>query len=175
MARPTQISKKKQQSIITLKVSSSAVAKTIKHYDETGSSGRPRVTSAAEDIGVNCTSDCSPNKCFTEFNRHISTSIVQRRLRESGLHGGIAAKKPLLKDTKKKRRAWAKKHAQWTLDWWKSVLWSDESKLEIFGSNCRVFVRRRVGERMISVRVVPTVKHGGGGLMVYCFSGEEKK
>jgi hypothetical protein len=34
---------------------------------------------------------------------------VQRR----GLHGKIAAKKPLLKDTnKKKRLAWAKKHEQ---------------------------------------------------------------
>ena len=44
-------------------------------------------------------------------NRHISTSIVQRRLYESGLHGRIAAKKTLLKDTNnKKRLAWAKKH-----------------------------------------------------------------
>ena len=41
----------------------------------------------------------------------ISTSTVQRRLSESGLHGRIAAKKPVLKDTKnKKRLAWAKKH-----------------------------------------------------------------
>jgi transposase len=57
------------------KVSSGAVAKTIKRYDETGShedrhrKGRPRVTSATEDtfIRVNSTSDCRPNKCFTEF------------------------------------------------------------------------------------------------------------
>jgi hypothetical protein len=33
-----------------------------------------------------------------------STSTVQRRLRESGLHGQIAAKKLLPKDTKKKKR-----------------------------------------------------------------------
>jgi hypothetical protein len=53
----------------TLKGSSSAVAKTIKCYDETGPhedrhrKGRPRVTSDAEDkfIRVNCTLDCSPN------------------------------------------------------------------------------------------------------------------
>ena len=59
----------------TLKVSSSAVTKTIKLYDETGShedhhwKGRPRVTSAAEDtfVRVSITSDCSPNKCFTEL------------------------------------------------------------------------------------------------------------
>ena len=37
--------------------------------------------------------------------------------------------------SKKKRLAWAKKHEQWTLDRWESVLWSDESKFEIFGSS----------------------------------------
>ena len=67
------------------------------------------------------------------------TSTVQRRLRESGLHGRIAAKNQPLKDTnKKKPLAWAKKHEQCILDWWKSVLWSDESKFEIFCSNRRV-------------------------------------
>jgi transposase len=70
MARTAQRSKEKQKSIITLRhegqsirnisrilnVSSSAIAKTIKCYDETGShedhhrKGRPRVTSAAEDV-----------------------------------------------------------------------------------------------------------------------------
>ena len=95
------------------------------------------------------------------------TSTVQRRLCESGLHGLIAAKKSLLKETnKKKRLAWAKKHEQCTLDLWNYVLWSDESKFAIFGSNRRVFVRCKVGERMISACVVPTVKHGRDGVMV---------
>ena len=68
------------------------------------------------------------------------------------------------------RLAWAKKHELRTLDWWKSVLWS-ESKFEIFGSNRRVFVISRVGERMISACVVPTEKHGG--VMVRgCFAGD---
>ena len=64
-------------------------------------------------------------------NRLISTSTLQRRLCESDLHVRVAAKKPLLKDNNnKKRLAWANKHEQWTLDQWKSVLWSDE--FEIF-------------------------------------------
>ena len=43
-----------------------------------------------------------------------------------------------------------------------------ESKFEIFGSN-RVFV----GEWMISACVVPTVKHGGGGVTAWgCFAGD---
>jgi transposase len=88
MARTAQINKEKQQSIITLKhegqsiqnisrtlkVSSSSIAKTIKHYDDTGShedrhrNGRSRVTSAAEDKFIRVTSlrNCSPNKCSTQ-------------------------------------------------------------------------------------------------------------
>ena len=92
----------------------------MKLAQRTAKSKEYRVTSAAEDnklIRVTSLRNCSPNKCFTEFNRHISTSAVQRRLRESDLHGRIVTKKPLLKDTnKKKRLAWAKKHEQWTLD-----------------------------------------------------------
>jgi hypothetical protein len=42
------------------------------------------------------------NASQSSSNRHISTSTVQRRMCESGLHGRIAAKKPLLKDTNKK-------------------------------------------------------------------------
>ena len=54
-----------------------------------------------------------------------------------------------------------------TLDKWKSVLWSDESKFELFGSTHRVFVQCRKGERMVSTRLVPNVKHGGGGVMMW--------
>ena len=65
------------------------------------------------------------NASQSSSNIHISTSTVQRRLRESGIHGQNAAKNPLLKDTSKKRRlAWANKHKQWTLDRWKCILWS---------------------------------------------------
>ena len=44
------------------------------------------------------------NASLISSNRQISTSAVQRRLFESGLHGRITAKKPLLKDTNKKKR-----------------------------------------------------------------------
>ena len=54
------------------------------------------------------------------------------------------------------------KHRQWTTENWKKVLWTDESKFEIFSSSRRVFVHRQVGERMVPQSVTPTVKHGGG-------------
>jgi hypothetical protein len=54
------------------------------------------------------------NASQSSSNRHIATSTV---------HGQIAAKKPILKDTNnKKTPAWNKKHEQCTLDQWKYVL-----------------------------------------------------
>ncbi|KAF0046089.1 hypothetical protein F2P81_002618 [Scophthalmus maximus] len=175
----------------TLKVSPSAVAKTIKRYKETCShedrprKGRPRVISAAEDKFIRVTSlrnrrltaaqiRDQVNATQSSSSRHISRTTVKRRLCESDLHGRIAARKPLLRTgNKQKRLVWAKEHKEWTLDQWKSLLWSDESKFEIFGSNHCVFVRRRKGERMDSTCLVPTVKHGGGGVMVWgCFAGD---
>ena len=144
-----------------INISSSAVAKTIKSYDETGChedrhrNGRPRVTSPAEDklIWVTSLRNSSPNKCFRVQVTDTSQHQLFRGDCESGLHGLIVANKPPLKDTNKKRLAWVKKHDKSTLDGWKFVLWSDESKFDIFDSNRHVFVRRGVGERMISACV----------------------
>ncbi|KAL6467397.1 hypothetical protein MHYP_G00252010 [Metynnis hypsauchen] len=146
--------------------------------------GRPRVT-VSQDKFIRVTSLRNRkltaaqirdhlNATQSSSSRPISRTTVKRRLRKSGLHGQIAARKPLLRrGNKQKRFVWAKKHKEWTLDQWKSVLWSDESKFEIFGSNRRVFVRRRKGERMDSTCLVPTVKHGGGAVMVWgCFAGD---
>ena len=59
----------------------SAVAKTFKRYDETGSSEdhhrkRPRVTYAEEDKFIRVTSlrNYSPNKCFIEFKKNFNFS-----------------------------------------------------------------------------------------------------
>lgn len=48
------------------------------------------------------------------------------------------------------------------------MLWSDESKFEIFGSTHRVFVWHRKGEHMVSPCMVPTVEHVPWG----CFAGD---
>ena len=80
--------------------------------------------------------------------RHISTFTVQRRLSESGLHGRIAAKKP---GTGRRR----------------VVLRPRNTKVQI--SDCWFHppcLRNRKGEQMVSTFVVPTMKHGGGGVMV---------
>ena len=90
---------------------------------------------------------------------------------EAGLGGRIAAGKPLLWAQNKKRRLqWAKQHEQFTVDDWKHVIWTNKSKFLIFGSKRRVYVQRKVGEWLMKQCLVPTVKHGGGSVMVWgCF------
>ena len=85
----------------TLKVSSSAVTKTIKRYVDRHRKGRLRVTSAAEDkfIRVNCTSDRSQNKCFRVQVTNISTSTIQRTLHEIRPSWSNSCKEPTIKRT----------------------------------------------------------------------------
>ena len=57
------------------------------------------------------------------------------------------------------------------MDYWNHVLWSDEMKINLFGSNGFKHVWRRPGEEYKDKCVMPTVKHGGGNVMVWgCMS-----
>ncbi|CAK9814356.1 Transposable element Tc1 transposase [Anthophora quadrimaculata] len=166
-------------------VSKSCVSYSIKKYGATGicssvkRTGRPRKTTQAEDRHIITISKRNRRDTATEIaaevnksrEETISVSTIKRRLKEGGLRGCVAVKKPLLrKQNKKKRLQWAKCHKNWTLEDWKKVLWSDESKFEVFGSKRRVFVRRKVAEILNDNCVVPTVKHGGRSVMVWgCF------
>ncbi|GFU18434.1 transposable element Tcb2 transposase [Trichonephila clavipes] len=62
----------------------------------------------------------------------------------------------------KHRLQWCRAHRHWTVDMWKTVLWRDESRFTVWQSD---------GERFFSDCIVPTVKLGGGSIMVWgCFS-----
>lgn len=101
-------------------------------------------------------------------SKKVSRSTISRRLKENGLIGRVAVRKPLLrKQNIKKRLKFALEHRSWTVDDWKKVLWTDESKYEIFGTKRKMYVRRRVGERYLPECIQSTVKHGGGNIMVW--------
>uniref|UniRef100_A0A8C4SRG5 Uncharacterized protein n=1 Tax=Erpetoichthys calabaricus TaxID=27687 RepID=A0A8C4SRG5_ERPCA len=53
----------------------------------------------------------------------------------------------------------------------KEILWSDETKIELFGVNARRHVWRKPGTAHHQANTIPTVKHGGGSIMLWgCFS-----
>uniref|UniRef100_A0A8C9ZJ07 Transposase n=1 Tax=Sander lucioperca TaxID=283035 RepID=A0A8C9ZJ07_SANLU len=54
---------------------------------------------------------------------------------------------------------------------WKKVLWSDETKITLFGNNAKRYVWRKSNTAHHPEHTIPTVKHGGGSIMVWaCFS-----
>ncbi len=57
------------------------------------------------------------------------------------------------------------------MDYWNHVLWSDETKINVFSSDGVKRVWQQPGEEYKDKCVLPTVKHGGGGVMVWgCMS-----
>ena len=100
--------------------------------------------------------------------KEVSTSTVRRRLCKADLYGRIEIQKPLLRkqdNVKKFQRV--KVHKDWTIEQWNKFLWTEKFKFEIFGSNRRVYARWIVGERASTHCIKPTVKLGGGSVMVW--------
>lgn len=98
----------------------------------------------------------------------VSLSSVRRVLQNNHMNGRVACKKPLLRKANIcKRLAFARKHLNWTDEQWSRVLFTDETKVEVFGTHRRTFVRRKAGERFSNDCVVSTVKFGGGSVMCW--------
>lgn len=108
----------------------------------------------------------------TELNITISESTIRRRAHEIGLYGRIARKKPYVnKVNRQKRLEYARTYREMPLGYWNRVIWSDETKFNLFGSDGKVMVWRTPKEELDPKCTVPTVKHGGGSVMCWgCFS-----
>ncbi len=72
---------------------------------------------------------------------------------------------------KKARKLFAEDKQTKDMDYWNHVLWSDETKINLFGSYGVKRVWWQPGEEYKDKCVLPTVKHGGGSVMVWgCMS-----
>uniref|UniRef100_A0A3B3DUX1 Uncharacterized protein n=1 Tax=Oryzias melastigma TaxID=30732 RepID=A0A3B3DUX1_ORYME len=98
----------------------------------------------------------------------VSDRTIRRCLSQSGLHG----RTPLLKRNHKKARLeFAKMHVDKSQSFWENVLWTDETKLELFDKAHQLYVHRLKNQAYEEKNIVPTVKHGGGSGMFWgCFA-----
>ncbi len=63
----------------------------------------------------------------------ISRGIIRRTLQRNGMHGCRPRKKLLLKPRHKKAHLeFARAHADKDEEYWDSILWSDETKINVF-------------------------------------------
>lgn len=103
---------------------------------------------------------------------NISDRTVRRRLRGAGFKNSFAQRRPLIRKANKiKRLEFAKKYVNKPISFWKKVIWSDESKFDLFGHKRRPRVWCKPGERLLEKNVQKTMKHGGGSILVWgCFA-----
>ncbi|CAI9544894.1 unnamed protein product, partial [Staurois parvus] len=160
------------------------VAKTIQWFNRTGSTqnrprhGQPKKLSAHAQrhihrlsLGNRCMSAAS---IAAEVERvggqPVSAQTICRTLHQICLHGCHPRRKSLLQMLHKKaRKQFAKDKQTKDMDYWNHVLWSDETKINFFGSDGVKHVWRQPGEEYKDKYVLSTVKHGGGSVMV-CMS-----
>lgn len=163
--------------------SKSTVKRTIDRINETGSlldrvcnRGRKRILTPSDDKYIKLCAKRDRRKTLPiivrEFNlsrkHQVGFSTIRRSLIRSKMTGRVAAKKTFLRKANiRKRLKFAKEHLNWTIEQWDRVLFTGESKFELFGCKRRVFVRRMPNERFQKNCIVGTVKHGGGSVMVW--------
>lgn len=140
------------------------------------SGGRPRVTSVRDDRYIRLTSRRNRSATATQVRaaaiaatgRPMSTSTVRRRLHE----GGLYARRPVLcipltQFHKTARLRWAREHVNWTLDQWRSVLFTDESRFSLDSDSRRRLVWREAGTRYHPSNIVERDRYGGAGVLVW--------
>lgn len=162
-----------------IKISYGTVYKVAKRNEIMRSNNKAgRRSKLNETIKRNIIRNITSGKCDTatqvkkmlkqDFNINVSAQTVRNVLQENGLEAKHKVKKPAISlKNQKKRFEFAKKHQNWTIDDWSCVIWSDETKINRFASDGRLWCWKSKGEGLSKRIIQPTVKHGGGSLMAW--------
>lgn len=103
-----------------------------------------------------------------ELGLVVSSKFVRRRLNENKIFGRISRKKPLLsKKNIKARLSFARRHLFEKTEFWKRVLFTDETKINRIGPDGKTYVHREKNQETNPRYTKSTVKHGGGNLKVW--------
>jgi hypothetical protein len=108
------------------------------------------------------------------INQPLSTKTIHHHLKKAGMKAVVKCKRPYLKKAHRRARYdWAIIHQDLTVEDWKKVIYSDETKINRFGSDGRGKVWKMKGEHLSDRLVEGTVKFGGGSVMMWgCMTWE---
>lgn len=172
-------------------VSRSAVATTVKNWQETGSvsdrprPGRPRITSDREDRQLVQLARTNPEWSVRKLTAEWSAmtlnspstplaqkSTVSRRLLEIGLESHPKTDKQLLSENHKRLRyEWCFEKKNWSFDKWATVIFSDESNFQLINRKNTPLVRRFKDEKYEPRFIQQRVQAGGGSIGIWgCIS-----
>lgn len=163
----------------------STVTRLLRKVASTGSSarskgsGRKRLSTVANDRVLKRLSLRNRRASAPELKRQwfemcgVDSTVrtVQLRLNEMKIFARRPAKKPFLtKQMRAKRLIFAKEHETWTVEDWQRVIFSDESKFNLHGSDGKRTIRRRKGEKYIDECLDWTVKHSPSVMIWGCIT-----
>ncbi len=108
----------------------------------------------------------------TRYNQGMQNTISEHTTHQTLKQMGYSSRRPHrvpLQSAKnrKRRLQFAQAHQNWTIEDWKNVAWSDESRFLLRHSDGRVRIWRKEHESMDPFCLVSTVQAGGGGVMVW--------
>ncbi|GFS96735.1 transposable element Tcb2 transposase [Trichonephila clavipes] len=138
------------------RIAHSIVSRLWRQFQTTGtavrgfSSGRPRVTTPADD-------------------RYI---VLQAR-RNRRLHGGgLFARRPvrcvpLTPAHRRRRSPWCREHRNWRDNEWGRVLFTDESRFSLSSDSHRILIWRERGSRHHPSNIIERDRYGGHGVLVW--------
>ncbi|KAG1487435.1 hypothetical protein G6F54_012660 [Rhizopus delemar] len=121
---------------------------------------------------INYANKWMPNRIRKKGGKQRLVSDITRRLiKREVLNGSLrTAKEVHLKleelGYSMSYQSATKKHQYWTIHDWRRVIFSDEAKINIWGSDGCKYYWKRKGDRLQPYHIEATVKHGGGGIML---------
>lgn len=163
-------------------ITQSAVSKILNRHRQTGNfkkrpgQGRRRCTTHRDDRFLilqslrdrTLTSTHLKNQLLNAKQVNVSSKTVRRRLKEANLKARRPVKVPRLTQNARVRRLqFARAHGDWTVDQWKNVMFTDETRIVLWKPDGRNHVYRRIGERYSNCALTPNVSFGGGGIMFW--------
>ena len=102
----------------------------------------------------------------------VSTRTIRRHLNEMRRYGRRPRATPLLTQRHKKARLeFAKNYMRKQKSFWENVMWTDETKVELFGKAHYCTGYRKWNEAFKEKNTVSMVQNGGGSQMFWgCFA-----